>query len=237
MRTLRPIRTSVAVCAATGLALAAAPVAAAHVSVSASSQNAGSYTVLTFGVPHGCDGSPTTSFAIQIPAEIDAVTPTRNPLYTLDKVMETLDPPVVDNHGNELTERVAQVVYTAVEPLPDGQRDAVELSLRLPEDTAGSTLYFPVVQTCEVGEYAWVQIPVSEDDDLDEPAPAVEVAAASASGGGDDDGDAADAADADPALAAGGDDGSGGQGLAVTALVVGVLGLLAGSAALLRGRK
>ena len=51
---------------AAALALGAAP-AFAHVTVSPSVATAGSYTVLTVSVPHGCDGSPTTKVSIKIP--------------------------------------------------------------------------------------------------------------------------------------------------------------------------
>ncbi len=72
---------------------------------------------------------------------------------------EQLDEPITGSHGEEITERVAQVVYTAKTPLPDGQRDAFELSLQIPEDAAGQTLAFPTIQTCEQGETAWTEIP------------------------------------------------------------------------------
>jgi hypothetical protein len=62
-------------------------------------------------------------------------------------------------HGEEITERATEVVYTAHAPLPDDLRDAFVLSLRIPEDTAGDTLYFPTVQTCEDGEHPWIEIP------------------------------------------------------------------------------
>ena len=77
-------------------------------------------------VPHGCDGSATTKVAIQIPEDILAVTPTRNPYYDVAKKIEKLAEPVTDAHGNEVTERVASVEYTAKTPLPDGERDAFE---------------------------------------------------------------------------------------------------------------
>ena len=62
--------------AATTLALAAP--ASAHVTVDPSTTAAGSYTVLTIAVPHGCEESSTTKVAIKIPEQILSVTPTRN---------------------------------------------------------------------------------------------------------------------------------------------------------------
>ena len=132
------------------LTLGGALAANAHVSVIPDTTAAGSYALLTFGVPHGCDGSSTTKVAIKIPEQVNAVTPTVNPNWDVQKVMVPLNPAVTDSHGNQITERVDQVVYTAKTPLPDGYRDAFVLSLKVP-DVAGQTLSFPTIQTCEVG--------------------------------------------------------------------------------------
>lgn len=47
---------------------------------------------------------------------------------------------------------------TAKEPIEDGYRAALELSMMLPEGAAGATLGFRTIQSCEFGENAWVQI-------------------------------------------------------------------------------
>nr|WP_083962317.1 YcnI family protein [Hoyosella altamirensis] len=199
--------------------------AAAHVTVSANTTEAGRYAVLTVGVPHGCDGSATTSVAIQIPEAFTSVTPTVNPNWDVEKVMEQLDPPVDDGHGGQITERVAEVVYTANTPLPDDLRDTFELSVRLP-DAPGETLHFPAIQTCEEGETAWTQIATEgqDADDFDYPAPLVTLTAASA----DDDTDATAAADNDT---------SGVSGVSVAALGLSVVAVVLGGAALARTRR
>ena len=80
-----------AVPAAAGLiTLGLAGPASAHVTVTPEDTAAGSFTVVTMSVPHGCDGSPTTKVAIQIPKDILAVTPTRNPYYDVAKKIEKL---------------------------------------------------------------------------------------------------------------------------------------------------
>ena len=237
--TKRPLLSGTgALAAAAALVLGGAVAANAHVGIAEGPVEAGSYSILTFGVPHGCDGSATTQVAIQIPEGINAVTPTRNSLYTVEKVMEDLDTPITDSHGNEVTERVAQVVYTATTPLPDGQRDAFELSLQIPEDAADSTLYFPTVQTCEQGETAWVQIPEEGQDghDLEAPAPGVDVIGASDAGshGHGDTTDASADAHEDSASATAPADQT---PLVITSLAVGSIGLIVAVIALLRGRK
>ena len=108
--------------AASGLAaamvlLGAAP-AAAHVSVSPSTAEAGATTVLQLGVNHGCGESATTALEVKVPGGVNSVTPTRTPFWEISSTVVQLDEPVADGHGNELTERVDTVVFTATEPLP-----------------------------------------------------------------------------------------------------------------------
>jgi uncharacterized protein YcnI len=225
------------------LGLAASP-AWAHVGVTASTTAAGQYTLLTFSVPHGCDGSATTKVKIQMPEEIYAVTPSVNPNWTVEKAKVALDKPITDAHGAQITERVDAVVYTAKAPLPSDLRDAFVLSLQIPKETEGKTLVFPVVQECEKGEAAWVQLPEAGQDphSLDFPAPSFTVTAAN-----DDHGSPA----ADPSASPSPDasetpvaDSSGTKatgdswkGIAVAGLVTGIAGIAVGAVALATRRR
>lgn len=159
--------------------------AAAHVSVKADQAVAGSYAVLTFGVPHGCDGSPTTKIAIKIPESVTSTKPTVVADWRTEVVRVALTEPKTDSHGNKITERVDQVVYTAETPLPDELRQTFEVQVKLPDDAAGTTLTFPTVQSCVKGETAWIQVAQAGQnaDDLDHPAPSVDVVAAPAGPG------------------------------------------------------
>ena len=248
-------RTGVLVAGIGALTLGGALAASAHVSVSPDQTAAGSYALLTFGVPHGCDGSPTTKVAIKIPEQVNAVTPTVNPNWDVQKVMVPLNPAVTDSYGNQITERVDQVVYTAKTPLPDGYRDALVLSLQVP-GVAGQTLSFPTIQTCEVGETAWIEPTVEGQDEPDHPAPAFEVTAAVA---GDDDHGAASTtasttgattaagaatgpsgaptSNAEVAATASTSDSGSTSWVAVAGLVAGLLGLAVGGVALARSRR
>jgi periplasmic copper chaperone A len=229
----RVAQASVAGLFVTGVVLLTAGPAAAHVTVSPTVTSAGSYTVITVSVPHGCDGAGTTKVAIKIPDEIVSVTPTVNPNWTPSKVMADLNPPIKDSHGNEITQRVAEVVYTAKAPLPDDMRDTFELSLKLP-DTPGKTLVFPSVQTCEKGETAWVQVPADgqNPDDLEHPAPGFTVTEAAKEGA--DAAPAAGVALAGAESAAGDNDSGGTSAVSWIALTAGILGLLLGGFAVLR---
>lgn len=217
---------------AIALTLGGAAAAQAHVGISTPTPEAGASVIATVSVPHGCGNSPTTKIAIQMPDGINSVTPTRNSFYDVEAVTETLDPAITDSHGNPITERISEVIYTANTPLPSPQRDAFELSLQLPDDAAGEALYFPVVQTCEEGESAWVQLPAEGQDphELELPAPAITVVAASDAGHGHD----AAAADGAAESSATGTDLS---PLIYTALGLGVIGAIAGLTALLRRPK
>ncbi|NYG60756.1 uncharacterized protein YcnI [Nocardioides daedukensis] len=217
--------------------------ASAHVSVSASSTAAGSSSILTFSLGHGCEGSATTRIAIQVPEEIVSVTPQRQPFYSVEKKMEQLAEPITDAHGNEVSERVAQIVYTARTPLPDGQRDTFDLSVTLP-DKEGATLAFPTIQTCEKGETAWTELAAEGTDghDLETPAPALTLTAAQDAEGHDHgeghaDGRGSEGAQVAEAGTGGGEESGANNTLAISALVAGLLGLLAGGVALARTRK
>ena len=123
------------------------------------------------------------------------------------------------------------------------------MSLRIPDDASG-TLYFPTVQTCEDGEAGWIEIPAEGQDpeELELPSPSVAVVAASGEAGGHGGSDpattgatettevaATDGGDDDASTDESGDDSS--NGLAIAALVVGVLGLGTGAVAIARTRK
>ncbi|MFC5729618.1 MULTISPECIES: YcnI family protein [Nocardioides] len=230
-RTLPALGAGAAVLAMVGLT--AAP-AAAHVTVTPSITEAGAYTVLTFSVGHGCESSPTTRLTIAMPEEIPRVTPTVSPNWTVEKVTEQLAEPVTDAHGNELTERVSKVVYTAEKPLPDGFRDTVELSVKLPE-AAGETLVFPVVQSCVKGKTGWVETAAEGQDPetLEAPAPTLTITPAS----GGDGSPASEEGEVRAASVQFGEEDGSSEGLAVAGLATGVAGILLGGVALARTRR
>lgn len=240
------VRPATAVATALGAAALAVLLpgsAQAHVGMSADSTAAGSHALLTLAVPHGCEGSPTTRISVRIPAGIDDVTPAVNPGWTVRKVEKKLDPPVTAEDGDQLTSRVAEVVWTARQPLPDGFRDSLALQVVLPAGSAGQQLAFPTLQTCVEGETAWTQVPSDGQghDDLDHPAPAVLVTAAVPEGHATEPGSAeheAGAADADLTTGTHSGTEESSAHAAETSwtgpagLALGALGLVAGSAAL-----
>jgi uncharacterized protein YcnI len=228
-------------------AVAVAAPAAAHVTVTPSTTQAGAQALVEVSVGHGCEGSATTAVEIRIPDAVYSVTPTRNPLWELSVEKEPVVPPVTDEHGARITDRVASVTYRTDTPLPDGQRDTFQLALRLPGE-AGRTLVFPTIQTCEKGESAWIEVPAAGQDpeDLDLPAPAFVVTAAGPSSASrpsnpstSSDPSTASPASGEVTLVAGDESSSsaGSSLLALAALGVGVIGVVLGLTVLARQRR
>jgi uncharacterized protein YcnI len=218
-----------------GLLLFAGP-ASAHIEIQEGDQAADSYATLTFGVPHGCEESPTTKIRIQLPENVPTVTPYVNPNWDITFVKEQLDTPIDLGEGESLTERITEVDFTARTPLPIGFADLLKLSVHIPKDAAGTTLRFPTIQECEVGTTEWTQIPEAGQDaeELPHPAPAVNVVAASAEGDhhGDDAAEASTTTSSDDDS----DDGGSDRGLAIGGLVAGIVGIVVGGAAFARSK-
>lgn len=213
-----------------GVALAVAvPLAAsAHVHVDPGTASAGGTETLTFSFSHGCDGSPTTALAIDIPEGVGNATPVVQGGWTIQRETSADGVP-------------ARIVFTADTPVEDHLKATVSIDVLFDESAAGTTVAFPVTQTCVAGETAWTQVAAEGEDphDLDAPAPIVEVgepaddahgsdhdqtagsdeAAAEASGTG-----SAGSPDADPVA----------RWLAAGGLVAGIAALVV---ALVRGRR
>jgi uncharacterized protein YcnI len=182
-RISRPRRIVIGATAGLALAIGAPLAASAHVHVDPATAAAGDTETLTFSFSHGCDGSPTTALAIDIPDGVGNATPVVQGGWTITRELGSDGVPT-------------RVVYTADAPVEDGFKAAVSMDVLLTEATAGATLAFPVTQTCAAGETAWTQIAEDGEDphDLDAPAPLVEVGAvADEADSGHDAGEAADA--------------------------------------------
>ncbi len=117
--------------------------------------------------------------AITLPAELNDAQPTVNPNWTVEKVTEQLAEPKKLADGTSITKRTSQIVYTAKAPLDHDLRDALVLSVKLP-DAAGTTLHFPTLQSCETGQTDWSEIAKDGQDphSLKAPAPSITITAA-----------------------------------------------------------
>lgn len=149
-----------------GLALAvAAPLAAsAHVHVDPGTASAGSTATLGFSFSHGCDGSPTTALAIDIPEGVGNATPLVQGGWTIQRETGADGMPT-------------RIIFTADTPVDDHLKATLSIDVLFDESAAGTSIAFPVTQTCVTGETAWTQVAAEGEDPhgLDAPAPVVEV--------------------------------------------------------------
>jgi uncharacterized protein len=212
------LRILTALAAVTALALPS--LASAHVTLQPGEVAAGGYARLDVRVPNERDDSGTVKVAVDFPHGVAGVSTETVPGWTARVAMATLDTPITSG-DTTITREVRRVTWTG-----DGSQGVVGpgrfqdfgLSMKVPGQ-AGDTLVFPAVQTYANGEVVRWTGPAGSEH----PAPRVALTAA---------------ADDAAAGAAGGSSGDGGAptGLAVAALVVGVLGLMTGGAALVSAR-
>jgi uncharacterized protein YcnI len=145
-------RSLLALTAATAVLSVASP-ALAHVDPDPEEAQAGSQLSVGFTVQHGCDGSPTVQLDMRLPDGVTGAQP---------------EPPT----GWTGTVESNVITFTGG-PLPDAQELTFRVMMTLPP-TPDTTVYFPFVQRCEVGEIRWIGIPSEgSGTDLDEPAPAM----------------------------------------------------------------
>lgn len=178
MNAIKSIRTvAVSILSAAALLLGAMTPASAHVGTNADTTAAGDTAIVSFGFGHGCGESPTTALVIQVPEQFTSATPVFAPGWSIEVETEELDEPISGSHGEEITERTATVTFTADEPIENNIYAMVSLRLPLPEDAAGETIYFPVIQECMEGETGWIEIPQEGEDPhaLESPAPSITV--------------------------------------------------------------
>lgn len=227
---------------AAALILLGAGPASAHVSADKAEVPAGGFTSVGFTVPHGCEESPTTAIAIQIPEGIYNASPQVHPGWDITVEQETLAPPVTGAHGNEISERPSVITFTAQpgNALPNGYRDVFNIGFQAP-DTPGETMFFPIVQTCEAGEMAWIEQWDGDGEEPEHPAPAVVIGEAEGAGHGhsgeEAEGEGKETVDGERASSTTADNSDSSTGIAIAGLAVGALGLVTGAAALLRTRK
>ncbi len=127
-------------------------------------------------IAHGCSGSPTTRIKIKIPEGIMSVKPMPKSGWTLTTVKADYSQPY-QNHGKTITQGVSEIIWTGGKLLDDHYDEFVFRSTISDRVQAGSTLYLPVIQTCEIGENAWVETPSPTQDykSLKSPAPSLKI--------------------------------------------------------------
>jgi len=199
--------------------------ASAHVTVSSPNAAPGGFGEITFSVPSESDTAKTTSVRVQLPTDTPFAFVSVKPVpgWTATSTTTAINPPLTDDDGNTVTEAVSEVTWTADAGggLAPGEYQTFSISAGpLPEDA--DTLVFPALQGYDDGSTtSWIDPTVEGQAEPEHPAPTLSLTAAPA--------DTATGTDTTtPAAGTTGNDSS--NGLAVTALVVGIVGLLVGIA-------
>jgi periplasmic copper chaperone A len=233
----RRIRTAVVLGLAAGLVALSGGVAAAHVTVSSADAAPGGYGKLTFRVPNESDVASTVALRIQVPTDTPLTSLRAQPVpgWTVSLTTAQLDPPV--QVGDEQVTEAVSVVEFRAEPgvgIAPGQFQEFALSGGPFPDAASLT--FNAVQAYSDGtEAAWIEPTVEGQPEPQRPAPVLSLASSDAvtsdaHGGTATDGATGTTGTTDTETAAADQDA--GNGTAVAALVVALLGLVAGLAGL-----
>ncbi len=227
------LRTLVGVSAGAVLALAAPLAASAHVTVTPSEADPGSYSLLTFRVPNESDTAGTVSLSVALPAETPFASVSYEPVPGWTTVVQESDLAEPAQIGEtEVTRAATSVTWTAdpgvqIEP---GQFQLFSISVG-PVPEVGS-LSLPATQTYSDGEVVvW-----GDEADGDLPAPTLYVTDAPAadhhggSSSGEHTDDTAVTGDdaASTAVATGEADGLA-RGLSIAALVLAAIGAVLGA--------
>src|SRR4051794_27971934 len=200
------------------LALGVGP-ASAHVTANSADATKGGFAEITLRVPNESDTNSTTSLGVQLPTDTPIANVSIKPVpgWTATTQTEPLNPPVTDDDGNKVTEAISQITWTA-DPgagIKPGEYQTFSISAGpLPKT---DSLVLPTVQGYDDGtEVAWIDPTVQGQAEPEHPAPTLTLASSSTEA-------------TSSGQAASSSTGSGTSGLAVTALIVGIVGLLAGA--------
>jgi uncharacterized protein YcnI len=150
--------------------------ATAHVTLESREAPVGAPYKAVLRVPHGCEGTATTSLRVRIPEGVIGVKPMPKPGWTLSTVKGKY-PKTYSLYHAQVSEGVTEISW-AGGALPDAWYDEFVFQAFLTDDLEpGKTLYIPVVQECEKGVHRWIEIPAAGHGghDLKEPAPGLKL--------------------------------------------------------------
>lgn len=170
-------RKSITMLASALIASIGASQALAHITLERKEVPVGSFYKAVFSVPHGCEGSATVKVSVQIPEGVISVKPMVKPGWTLEVKRGDYAKPYSYLHGAKLTQGPKEVTWSGGN-IPDAYYDEFVMQAFIAgELTPNTTLYFPVVQTCEKGEHRWTETPATPKNNSghDEPAPALKL--------------------------------------------------------------
>lgn len=226
-------------------ALALAGPAAAHVTINPGDAVQGERARIDVRVPNESDTESTIAVEMHFPEDppISSVSVGKVPGWTAEIAFRELDEPIEGGHGEQITEVVESITWTAdngAAEIQPGEFGEFPVGLGpLPE---ADQLFFPTLQTYSDDEVVrWIEEPEG-DAEPDFPAPSLTLAAAGTdpatngtAGGGDGD-TAGTEPDSEAAGEDSGEDSGAGMWLGLAGLVAGLAGLAVGGLALSRSR-
>jgi uncharacterized protein YcnI len=175
-------RSSLVAGTVTGLMLALAGPAAAHVTVNPDTAAPGGYTKVTFRVPNETDDTDTTRLEVDLPAAqaIASVSVKPVPGWAAVAVRTKLATPI-RAHDRQLTEAVTRITWTAragAEIRP-GQFQEFDVSLG-PLPDSGQMIFKALQTYSDSTVVRWIDEPTTDGTEPEHPAPVLKLAAAPA---------------------------------------------------------
>ncbi|NEK94413.1 YcnI family protein [Modestobacter muralis] len=226
MHLLRPARRLAALTAVSlaGLLVLGTGAASAHVTVGSADAAPGGYGKTTFRVPNESDAASTVALRVQVPTDTPLTSLRARPVpgWTITLPPTTIDPPV-EVHGETVDTAVSVVEFRAEPGGGIAPGEFQEFALSGGPFPDADSLTFAAVQTYSDGsESAWIEPIVEGQAEPQYPAPVLALTSTDAAPVSSDAGTPAASEEE-------------GNGTAVTALVLAVLGLLAGLGGLFLG--
>ena len=153
--------------------------ASAHVVLTEKEAPSGARYKAVLTVTHGCGESATTKVTVKIPEGMIAVKPMPKPGWNIEMAKGVYAKTYNFLHGKELSEGVTSITWVGGR-LENQFFDEFVFAGFIADSVAeGTTLYFPVEQTCEEGSHSWSEIPAAGQDahGLKSPAAALRITA------------------------------------------------------------
>jgi uncharacterized protein YcnI len=210
------------------VAVFAAP-AAAHVTITPTAAKPGGFVSLTFNVPNEEDNSSTVKVEINFPAEAPVASVSVQPVPGWTETMATtkLAKPITNDDGDQVTEAVSKVTFTAAEGKGLHAGEFQQFTLSVGPLPTVNQMVFKVLQYYANGDIVrWIDPTNPGRPEPGHPAPVLTLSAATGEAPPTGGPTATGSAPAAPPAAS--SNSSGGNGGAL----LGLLGLVAGMAAL-----
>jgi uncharacterized protein YcnI len=164
---------------AAAVALFAAP-AAAHVTITPTSANQGGFAKVTFNVPNEEDTATTTKVEIDLPANAPVAGVDVKPVPGWTEAVQTskLASPITNDDGDQVTEAVSKVTFTASAGAGIKPGEFQEFVLNLGPLPKTDQMVFKALQTYSNGDIVrWIDLPVPGGAEPDHPAPVLTLTA------------------------------------------------------------